>query len=120
MLKSERETNAATNRLPSDQHIIRCYSVPPLMRPATTASLTADRLLAFDAMRLLIRLDGMLREARADWNQDRFRRVMRLRATAVVRLRRRWARIDPPPPVVHGDLRRRYHSNLSCYLYGGP
>jgi|SRR6266480_4074547 len=119
MLKPELETDAATNELLSDQCIIRCYIVPPLMQPATTVSLTADRQLVFEAMRLLVRLDERLREARADWNQDRFRRVMRLRATAVVRLRRRWGRLDRPSTVVLCALRRRYHSNLACYLYGG-
>jgi hypothetical protein len=119
-MKTELKTDAATNRLPSDRHIIRCYFVPPLMRPATTISLTADRELVFEAMRLLIRLDGMLREARADWNQDRFRRLMRLRTKAAARLRRRWAKLDRPLAVILGALRRRYHSNLACYIYGGP
>src|SRR6266536_3459426 len=118
MLKSELETHAATNGLPSDPHIIRCYSVPPLTRPATTASLTADRQLVFEGMRLLVRLDERLREARADWNQDRFRRLMRLRSKAAERVQRRWAKLDRPPAVVLGALRRRYHSNLARYLYG--
>lgn len=33
--------------------------------------------------RLLMTLERELREGRADWNQDRFRRVMRTRAKAV-------------------------------------
>jgi hypothetical protein len=114
------ESSVATKAPSDEQQAIRCYSLPPLTRRATTVSLTADRLLAFEAMRLLIRVDGMLREARADWNQDRFRRLMRLRGTTLVRLRRRWAKLDRPPAVVLGALRRRYHSNLACYLYGGP
>src|SRR6266852_6798066 len=120
MVKSELEINAATNGLPSDPHIIRCYFVPPLMRPGTTVLLTADRQLAYEAMRLLIRLDGLLREARADWNQDCFRRLMRLRTKTATRIRRRWARLDRPPAVPLGALRRRYHPNLACYLYAGP
>ena len=111
------ESSAATNALADEQRTIRCYWLPPLPRPATV-SLTADRQLALEAMRLIIWLDGMLREARADWNQDRFRRLMRLRTRTAARLRRRWAKLDRPPVVVLGVLRRRYHANLACYLYG--
>ena len=50
----------------------------------------ADRLLAAEAMQLFIRLDRGLMEARAQWNQDWFRRVMHARSKAVSRLRRRW------------------------------
>jgi len=45
-----------------------CEQQRPLLRPATMVSLRADRLLAFEAKRLLMRLDGLLREARVDWN----------------------------------------------------
>ena len=79
--------------------------------------LTGDRLLTFEAMHLLISLDRDLREARAQWNQDWFRRLMRIRPKAVSRLRRRWAKLDPPPAIPIGALRRRYHANLSKYLY---
>jgi hypothetical protein len=113
------ESSVGLNSPADEQRTIRCYSLPLLTQPATTVSLTADRLLAFEAMRVLIRLDGMLREARADWNQDRFRRLMRLRTRTAARLRRRWAKLDRPPVVVLGTLRRRYHANLACYLYGG-
>jgi len=44
--------------------------------------------MAFEAINLLMRVDRLLCEARADWNQDRFRRLMRCRARAVVRVRR--------------------------------
>jgi|GEM_PF-3106131 len=81
-------------------------------------SLTDDRLLAAQAMRLLIRLDQDLREARAQFNQDWFRRIMRARPKAVSRLRRRWSKIHPPRRVSLGSLRRRYHANLAKYLYG--
>jgi hypothetical protein len=111
------ESSVATNAPADEQRTIRCYSLPPLMRPATTVSLTADRLLAFEAMRLLIRIDGMLREARADWNQDRFRRLMRLRTRTAALFRRRWAKLDRPPVVVLEALRRRYHANLAGHLY---
>jgi hypothetical protein len=79
--------------------------------------LTGGRLLGFQAMHLLISLDRDLREARAQWNQDWFRRLMRVRRKAVSRLRRRWAKLDPMPAVPLGSLRRRYHANLAQYLY---
>src|SRR5260370_26510032 len=68
---------------------IRCY-VYPLVTTSPRRLWEPDRSLAFEAMTLLMRLDRELREARADWNQDRFRRLMRLRSSAVSRLRRRW------------------------------
>ena len=75
------------------------------------------RLLAAQALQLLITLDQALRETRADWNQDRFRRVMRARSKAVARVRRRWNSPNPAPAVALGRLRRRYHANLARYLY---
>ena len=82
--------------------------------------LTGGRLLTYEAMHLLILLDRDLREARAQWNQDWFRRLMRIRPKAVSRLRRRWAKLDPPPTIPLGTLKRRYHANLSGYLYHLP
>ena len=79
--------------------------------------LTGSRLLTFEAMHLLISLDRDLREARAQWNQDWFRRLMRIRPRAVARLRRRWTKLNPPPAIPLGVLRRRYHANLARYLY---
>ena len=79
--------------------------------------LTGDRLLSFEAMHLLISLDRNLREARAQWNQDWFRRLMHIRRKAVSRLRRRWAKLDPSPAFQLGPLTRRYHANLARYLY---
>ena len=84
---------------------------------ADSVVLTGSRLLTFEAMHLLISLDRDLREARAQWNQDWFRRLMRIRSRAVSRLRRRWAKLDPPPAILLGVLRRRYHANLARYLY---
>jgi|GEM_PF-1662056 len=95
---------------------IRCY-VYPLVTTPPRPFLKPDRKLAFEAMTLLMRLDRELREARADWNQDRFRRLMRLRPTAIARLRRRWEILNPLPPIPLGTLRRRYHANLAGRLY---
>ena len=87
---------------------------------ADSVVLTGGRLLTFEAMHLLISVDRDLREARAHWNQDWFRRLMRIRPKAVSRLRRRWAKLDPPPAIPLGTLKRRYHANLSRYLYHLP
>ena len=95
---------------------IRCY-VYPLVTTSARRFLKPDRKLAFEAMTLLMRLDGELRGARADWNQDRFRRLMRVRPIVVARLRRRWEVLNPQPPIPLGTLRRRYHANLAGHLY---
>ena len=95
---------------------IRCY-VYPLVTTSPRPFLKPDRKLAFEAMTLLMRLDRELREARADWNQDRFRRLMRLRSRVIARLRRRWEILNPLPPIPLGTLRRRYHANLAGHLY---
>src|SRR5262249_35620837 len=84
---------------------------------ADSVVLTRSRLLTVEAMHLLIALDRDLREARAQWNQDWFRRLMRIRRKAVSRLRRRWVKLEPPPAISLGTLRRRYHANLASYLY---
>ena len=78
--------------------------------------LIGGRLLAAQAMLLVIRLDRDLRQARAQWNQDWFRRIMRARSKAVSRLRRRWEALDPKPGITLGKMRRRYHANLAGYL----
>ena len=95
---------------------IRCY-VYPLVTTSPRPLLKPDRKLAFEAMTLLMRLDRELREARADWNQDWFRRLMRLRPRVVARLRRRWEILNPLPSLSLGTLRRRYHANLASHLY---
>ena len=94
---------------------IRCYMYP-LVTTSPRPFLKPDRKLALEAMTLLMRLDRELREARADWNQDWFRRLMRLRPRVVARLRRRWEILNPLPPIPLGTLRRRYHANLAGYL----
>src|SRR6266540_7055635 len=79
--------------------------------------LIGERLLTAQAMRLLMRLDRDLREARSQFNQDWFRRIMRIRVKAVIRLHRRRGKVDPPRLLPLGTLRRRYHANLARYLY---
>jgi hypothetical protein len=88
-----------------------------LPEKAPRFALTGDRLLAFEALRLLMRLDRDLREARAQWNQDWFRRVMHARSSATSRLRRRWENLERRPAISLGSLTRRYHANLAEYLY---
>ena len=103
-----------------DQSIRPCGIVgdaSSLTAESLTVALVADRLLAFQAMQLIMRLDCDLLEARAEWNQDWFRRLMRIRPRAVRRLARRWERITSIPSIRLGTLRRRYHANLACYLY---
>jgi hypothetical protein len=95
---------------------IRCYEYP-VMTPSPPQPLPPDRELVAEAMTLFMRIESEVRESRADWNQDRFRRLMRLRPRVVARLRRRWERLNPTPQVPLGSLRRRYHANLSCYLH---
>lgn len=96
---------------------IRCTFPPPTKASPSPYALTGDRLLTCQAMRLLMRLDTELRYARADFNEDRFRRIMRARPKAVSRLRRRWVMLVPKPSISLGSLRRRYHANPILYLY---
>jgi hypothetical protein len=98
-------------------HTICCYLDTEVSRWSSCYVLSSERLLAVQALQSLVRLDLELREARADWNQDRFRRVMRARSKAVLRVRRRWRGLNPAPPIRLGKLRRRYHANLARYLY---
>ena len=91
-----------------------------VMPDADSVVLTGVCLLTYEAMHLLISRDRDLREARAQWTQDWFRRLLRIRPTAGSRLRRRWAKLDPPPAIPLGTLKRRYHANLSRYLYHLP
>ena len=91
--------------------------VSALLAEARPTVLTGDQLLAAQAMRLLMRLDSELLEARAQFNRDWFRRLMHARPKAVSRLRRRWGKINPRPRLPLGSLRRRYHANLARYLY---
>lgn len=95
---------------------IKCY-VFSSVAGSTLTALSLDRRLAVQAMTLLIRIGGALRLARADWNEDRFRRLMRLRSKAVTRLQRRWLEVEPKPRIPLGNMRRRYHANIAGYLY---
>ncbi len=84
---------------------------------AAPTTLVGERLLVAQAMWLLILLDRDLTEARAQFNQDRFRRIMRVRSKTASRLGRRSEKVDPAPAIPLGDLRRRYHANIARYLY---
>ncbi len=96
---------------------IRCYVYIVLASSPPPRALGVDRQLAAQAMTLLMRIDGELKEARADWNQNRFRRLMRTRSKAVSRLARRWSKLRPKPTLRLGSLTRRYHANIANYLY---
>lgn len=96
---------------------IRCYTYALSVPSAPSPALGIDRQLVAQAMTLLMRIDGGMKYARAAWNDDRFRRLMRLRPKAVTRLRRRWARLNPKPRIPLGTLRRRYHANIAGHLY---
>src|SRR5260370_32285594 len=99
-----------------EPYTIRCYlDVSIILRTRRTV-LSGQRLLAAQGLQLLMRLDSELREARADWNQDRFRRVMQARSQAVLRVLRRWSGLNPRPSIPLCSLRRRHHANLPCYL----
>jgi hypothetical protein len=97
---------------------LRDAATPPPQVKVT--ALTTDRLAAAQAMTLLMRLDRKLKEARADFNQDRFRRVMHARSRAVLRLQRRWKMTEPAPAIPLGDLCRQYHANIERYLRMPP
>ena len=101
----------------SDPGIICCFLEAPVSRWTSLEAWSAEHVLAAQALQLLISLDCELRGARADWNHDRFRRVMQARSRAVTRVQRRWHRLDPAPAIGLGTLRRRYHANLGRYLY---
>lgn len=88
-----------------------------LRADAFLPQLTGNRLLTAQAMKLLMRVDRDIREARAQFNQDWFRRLMRVRKFAVGRLRRRWTKVDPSPLIPLGQLRRRSHANIAYSLY---
>lgn len=106
-----------TKKASADSHTIRCYLDASIVLRPRPVPLSGARLLAAQALQLLIRLDFELRGARADWNQDRFRRVMQARAKSVSRVFRRWSKLDPPPSIRLGTLRRHYHANLAGHLY---
>jgi hypothetical protein len=94
-----------------------CYPATEVSSWTSPFVLSGEQLLAAQALQLLMRLDRELRKARADWNQDRFRRVMQARSKAASRVRRRWSSLNPAPAISLGKLRRRYHANLADYLY---
>ena len=90
-------------------------TLPDLKRTEEPRALCVERVLTLQAMLLLIHLDRAQLEARAQWNQDWFRRVMRVRKSAVRRLQRRWSSIQPRPKLALGKLSRRYHPNIGLF-----
>ena len=106
-----------TEEASQDPRLVRLERRCAMSEGARPITLTGDRLLAFEALRLMMRLDGDIREARAQWNQDWFRRVMHARSKATSRLRRRWENLERRLAIPLGRLRRRYHANLAEYLY---
>jgi len=119
MSTTQRKIGALLNERSSrfEPDMICCYLDAEVSRLTSQWVLSGDRQLVAQALQLLMRLDQALRETRAEWNQDRFRRVMRARSKAVARVRRRWGNLDPAPGLGLGTLRRRYHANLAHYLY---
>jgi len=116
-IQSKVDTLITTEPSKPPADAVYCYLDAEVDRWTWKPVLSGERLLAAQALQLLMRLDRELSEARADWNQDRFRRVMKARAKAVSRVRRRWSSLDPMPAIGPGKLRRRYHANLAGYLY---
>jgi len=94
---------------------ICCYSYA-VVTTSVTERLPLERQLAVEAMSLYMLVENEFREARADWNQNRFRRLMRLRPRVAARLRRRWEILNPQPRIPLGTLRRRYHPNIAGHL----
>jgi hypothetical protein len=115
--KSEESSALVPDRELRDRALGQPELASSLLAHAEPSVLSRNRLLATEAMHLVMRLDRDLLEARAQWNQDWFRRLMRARPKAVARVLRRWGKINPPPGMALGRLRRRYHANLSKYLY---
>ena len=56
--------------------------------------LSGERLLADQALHLLLRLNSQLMEARADRNSNRSRRLIKARSKAALQARRRWAELS--------------------------
>ena len=102
----------------AELNTIRCYLDSPLMRTAGPIEFNDEnRLLTYQALLLFMNLETELKEARASWNSDRFRRLMRARSSVVSRLQRRWNSIKPQPRIPLGSLRRRSQANLAGYFY---
>jgi hypothetical protein len=104
----ETSSTRGGNRLTYGELEELCAEAKPIV-------LVGERLLTAQAMHLLMRIDRDLREARYQMNQDWFRRLMRVRKSAAMRLQRRWQKLDPPPTLPLGKLRRRYHAHIAGY-----
>jgi hypothetical protein len=111
------ECRAGDEMSKGEPYTIRCYVDRAIILRTRWTVLSGDRLLAAQALQLLMRLDAELSVARADWNQDRFRRVMQARSKAALRVFRRWPRLNPQPAIPLGNVRRRYHANPAGHLY---
>jgi len=116
MSTTRSRTGQLENPSQFEDDAICCYLEAEISGWTSSYGLSGERSLTAQALQLLVDLDRELREARADWNQDRFRRVMRTRAKAVARVRRRWSGLDPAPAIKLGKLRRLYHAHLAGYL----
>ncbi len=117
MSVSRRQIAALSESKPTETAATTLDELYGLEAEPQSVVMVGERLLAVQAMRILMRLDRELVEARAQFNQDWFRRVMRVRSKAASRLRRRWGKVNPPPAISLGNLRRRYHANLARHLY---
>ena len=61
---------------------------------------------------IVIDIERDLAEARAQWNVDWFRRLMRALPKAVIRLKRRWEAESVPDCSFRG-ISARYHANIA-------
>jgi hypothetical protein len=116
-IQSNIGTSVTETSTPFEANMICCYLDTEVSCGPARCPLSGNRLLAAQALQLLMRLNRELKEARADWNQDRFRRVMKARSKAVSRVQRRWNSLNPAPAIGLGKLRRRYHASLAGHLY---
>lgn len=109
-----RIVNSLSERAQSAPNQVTDYVSSEILSEFT---LPVDRQLVMQAFNTLRRIDRDLMDARAQFNDDWFRRTMRARRHAVSRLRRRWNQQNPPPVIPLGCFRRHFHANIAGYLY---
>jgi hypothetical protein len=90
-------------------------TIEALLADYLFSPVSQEHLLAVQALQLVMRVDRDLREARAQWNQDWFRRLMRLRRKVIRRLHRRLFLFAARRKSIIGLLRRRYHPNIAMH-----